>query len=51
MRRSVIAFVVVGTSLVAQAQAPAAFDVASVKPSAPNLNGSIKFGPGRLSVN
>ena len=46
MRRSLMAFVLVSASLAAQAQAPA-FDVASVKPSAPNQNSSeINFGPG-----
>jgi len=46
MRRTLMALVVIGASLAARAQAPA-FDVASVKPSAPNQNGSsINFGPG-----
>jgi uncharacterized protein (TIGR03435 family) len=47
MHRILIAFLAVGASLAAQAQAPPRFDVASVKPSAPNQNGSsINFGPG-----
>lgn len=46
MRRILIALFAAGASLAAQAQAPR-FDVASVKPSAPNQNSSeINFGRG-----
>jgi len=44
MRRILMTFVIVGASLAARAQAPT-FDVASVKPSAPNQNGSSIFFP------
>jgi uncharacterized protein (TIGR03435 family) len=51
MHRTLIALFTIAASLTAQAQAPAAFDVASVKPSAPNQDGSsINFGPGQARV-
>ena len=44
MHRILTALLAVGASIAAQAQAPAAFDVASVKPSAPNQNESSMRG-------
>ena len=50
MHRTLIALFVLGASFAAQAQTPR-FEVASVKPRAPNQDGSsINFGPGQARV-
>lgn len=51
LHRALIALIALSASLAAQAPAPTAFDVASVKPSAPNqISSSINFGPGQARV-